>query len=353
MNETTNDLSENEIQTLIGMIELAEPVSTENNNGYIFFPANENEAKKYFRKYALPWESAYASLIIKGMLEKSKGCHVLTEEGKHAARKIRIERPPIWYWYKEYYRAVSESKAHSIHCKKLYGKDLSQDGFCDMYQLNRMIEMLDIKKGGVILDLGCGNGKIADYISDKTRSIVIGVDYIPEAIEQSNKLASIKMKNLKFILGDINNLTYEAKSFDYIISIDSLYMVHDLNSFVRNMNEFLKDGGKFAAFYSYEVSSHDKSNPSESLDPMGLPPGKTFHRNKISFEFVDFSKENHIHLQKKNRIIRRMKKQYEKEGNDFLYDSILSQSVEGDNPYDERTCNTRRYLYIAKRGDTF
>ena len=52
-----------------------------------------------------------------------------------------------------------------------------------------------------VLDVGCGNGKIAEYISDLTQASVTGIDYVPEAISHAQERTAEKRGRLSFIFG--------------------------------------------------------------------------------------------------------------------------------------------------------
>lgn len=221
-------LKEVEIQALIGMLELIEPIKTPNNSEYRFYPKTVEEAKKYFGKYQLDWVEAYDGLQSKGYLMQISGELCLTDSGKKEARRLRLDRPPIWYTYRHYYETVKDSEAHAEFCERLYGRNLSQDGFSDMNQINKLIELAQIKSTSVVLDLGCGSGLISEYISDVTGAVVYGIDYIPEAIEHAEERTTGKRERLKFYTGNLDYITFPQKSFHCIISIDSLYMPNNL-----------------------------------------------------------------------------------------------------------------------------
>ena len=130
-----NDLTESEIQTLIGMIELSRPVTTPNNSSeYIFFPKTEEDAKKYFGRFTVKWEDAYKNLIKHSYIENNESGYCLTEDGYVLASLLRLERSPLWYAYKGYYIDADQSNAHANFCKKVFGENLCQDGFADMKQ---------------------------------------------------------------------------------------------------------------------------------------------------------------------------------------------------------------------------
>ncbi len=95
------ELTEAEIQLLIALIELSQPVETSNNNFYSFYPKTFDEAGMYFRRFREDWTPAYQSLAAKGLLEGD----ALTPAGVDAANRLRAERPPIYYFYRDYYTA--------------------------------------------------------------------------------------------------------------------------------------------------------------------------------------------------------------------------------------------------------
>lgn len=42
-------------------------------------------------------------------------------------------------FYNEYYRAMLQSRAHSLFCERVYGKDLGQHGMADLEQIEAML----------------------------------------------------------------------------------------------------------------------------------------------------------------------------------------------------------------------
>jgi hypothetical protein len=68
-------------------------------------------------------------------------------------------RKPMYDVYQEYYERVGRSAAFSLYCERVFGVDLSQDGFSDMQQLDCMIALLGIGETDLCLDVGCGNGR--------------------------------------------------------------------------------------------------------------------------------------------------------------------------------------------------
>jgi len=52
-------------------------------------------------------------------------------------------------------------------------------------------------------------------------------------------------------------------------------------------------------------------------------------------------------MRRKNKVAKELKDLYLQEGNEFLYQKMLRESLDTDSIYDEKTCTIRRYLYHA------
>ena len=82
-------------------------------------------------------------------------------------------------FYDAYYAAVEHSQAHHAFCERVFGKDLCQHGFANLKQLELLMQVTRLGSAHRALDLGCGNGMIAEYLSDCTGAHITGLDYIP------------------------------------------------------------------------------------------------------------------------------------------------------------------------------
>lgn len=109
----------------------------------------------------------------------------------------------------------------------VYGKSYIQDILCGLkinissrafYQVNRLqtevlynkaLELADLKKDDLLLDLYCGAGTIGLAASSRVRK-VIGVEIVPEAIENAKENARINgITNTEFICGDAKKVAKE------------------------------------------------------------------------------------------------------------------------------------------------
>lgn len=328
----TDNYREDEIQALIILAELEFPIDTPNNITYKTFPSNTAEAQRYFRSYQTDLTSAYDTLQAQGMIEPYDNFWKLTSEGKEIAEQVRRARPPIYYWYREYHSAVENSQAFDEFSKRLFGENLGQHDFTDISQLHMMLEKVHLDSGSSVLDIGCGNGKVAEYISDLTGTKVTGIDYIPEAIETARKRTASKSHRLNFQIGDIENPADPGNSFDLVLSIDSMYF-SDADILLTVWKQLLKPNSHMVIFYL----SLDGSNISAVLEKHGL-----------FYDVYDLSREHWNHMQQKHAIVNKMKEKFELEGNLFVWENLMMESVADQSPYDSEKTPMRRYLYIIK-----
>jgi len=81
-------------------------------------------------------------------------------------RKMPVDtNPPMRDCYSNYYKATHSSKVYGVFCDRVIGGNFAQHGFSDMAQLDRLLAFLNLRPGDRVLDLGCGNGTMAEYIS--------------------------------------------------------------------------------------------------------------------------------------------------------------------------------------------
>ena len=334
----TDDYREDEIQALIVLAELTDPVENPNNNSYASFPKNMAEAQTYFRRNTLDLSKGLDSLRIRGLVRQEKDTWSLTPLGKDAADEIRWLRPPIYYWYRDFYTAIENSQAFSEYSIRVFGKNLGQHGFSDLKEIHKMLDLLKFDRTSEVLDIGCGNGGITEYVSDLTQASVTGTDYVPEAIAQAVKRTNDKRDRLHFRIANLEMLDFEAESFDAILSIDSIFFGREMKATLAALKKILKPGGQMAIFYS--------STAGEDL-PAALKD------NSLSYETYDLSREHHEHMQLKQRVASELQNAFEKEGNTFIWENIMRESLPGSEPYDQAIHKTSRYLYIARKTNRF
>lgn len=85
-------------------------------------------------------------------------------------------------------------------------------------------EFLELKKDDNVLDLYCGAGSIAIFISEKVKNVT-GVELIPDAIENAKENAKLnEVKNADFILSDIKDFFETINSSQKYISYNKVIL---------------------------------------------------------------------------------------------------------------------------------
>lgn len=105
--------------------------------------------------------------------------------------------------------------------------------------------IFDIKrKFGRALDLGCGRGHVSKQIFSESVDELVLADMSPTFLHQAETTEGIQVTK-KVI--DEENLSFEANSFDMVISCLSLHWINDLPGCFKRINNSLKNDGIFLA----------------------------------------------------------------------------------------------------------
>jgi cyclopropane fatty-acyl-phospholipid synthase-like methyltransferase len=281
----------------------------------------------YFRQYRQDWTEALSTFADQGLLACQEGAYILTKRGSVQAERLREARPPFYYWYKDYYQATRTSAAYAEFCERVFGRDFSQHGFSDMAQVDVMLARLNLGPKDRVLDLGCGNGAMAEYIAQETGARVSGIDYIPEAIRQAKERAESRPDRLSFYVGDIGHLVdaqgqlpFRPHSFDALIAVDTLYF-GDLKDTLRQMRCLLAPGGQMALFYGHNRYTSEGEFDPATLAPQRTPLGEALQVHDLRCETLDFSRADYEHAQLKKVVLEELRPALEAEGNLFLFEN--------------------------------
>lgn len=246
-------------------------------------------------------------------------------------------------WYTRYYTRAPFSAAHHDFCERVYGKDLCQHGYMDMAQLHKLLDVMHLSEKDYVLELGCGNGMVAEYISDATGAHIHGMDYIPTAIEQANARTETKRDRLRFEVGDINEIHFPGGMFTAIIAIDTLYF-SDLEDTIGRLKRMLKGRRQIGAYYTLILWNEEDDQA--ALQPHNTPLGQSLQKHELLYEPYDFA---HAEYERSKLILQlapEFKPRFEAEGNLFLYENRMVEA-EGNVRFYE-TGRFSRYLYHVK-----
>jgi trans-aconitate methyltransferase len=104
-----------------------------------------------------------------------------------------------------------------------------------------VLELLDIKPGERILDLGCGTGYLTSQIQQHG-AIVTGIDASPEMVEK----AHATYPDVEFFVANGTDFHF-AEKFDAVFSNATLHWIKDADACIKSVYNALKPGGRFVA----------------------------------------------------------------------------------------------------------
>ena len=238
--------------------------------------------------------------------------------------------------YQDFYQMAEKSQAFSEYCKKAFGADFSQDGFSDVSQIDAILQAARLDSGMAVLDIGCGNGKMLQYIHRVTDAEVYGFDYSEQAIAFARNHSDFPSH---FSVGAIGEMNYPADSFDLIVSLDTMYFAPDMAAVVRQIYSWLKPGGQF--FCAYQEG--DVMPKTENAHSTVL--AQAFRQNGFDYTVENWTRRVYSLLLKKREAALLFRPDFEAEGNLEWYDVILHQTDEALLPFAEFEQRNARYLY--------
>ena len=173
-------------------------------------------------------------------------------------------------------KKILRVKANKTEIKNMYAKFSKMFGLIEKSEKSlrkRGLEMISLKKGEKVLEIGFGRGttlvEIAKQVGSKGE--IHGIDLTPEMVALASELFSKnKISNARIIEGDARSLPYENKYFDavYIASTLELFDTPDIPVVLKEIRRVLKSTGRLC------VISMPKE---EREDTKGLKLYEWFH----------------------------------------------------------------------------
>ena len=154
------------------------------------------------------------------------------------------------------------------------------------------LKKYDLKNDGVLLDVGCGEGRhIFGVMQDYPLMKCIGIDMDHESIKIAEEgydyFKSISHAGAEFLKGSAYNIPFPDNFFDLVICSEVLEHLHEYNDAVKEMHRVLKPGGKLYA--SVPASWPEKICWNLSKDYQNQPGGhlRIFNQKKLVSEIQE------------------------------------------------------------------
>lgn len=147
--------------------------------------------------------------------------------------------------------------------------------------LNRLIDYLTQKsRPTAILDLGSGNGWMANRLAQIPDSNVYAVDLNRTELEQGARVFS-STASLRFIYGDIFDGIFQPASFDLILLASSVQYFSDIQKLIKRLLELLKKYGEIhfidSPFYTKKSAVEAKRRSIDYYQKLGYPGMADFY----------------------------------------------------------------------------
>lgn len=136
-----------------------------------------------------------------------------------------------------------------------------------------------LKKGSLVLDIGCGNGHTTALLATHTIN-VIGID-----LSESPVWQTFENYGARFVVADALNLPFKCEKFDAVISFGVMEHLKDDDGFINQVYRILKKGG-----YNFVFNLPNKYGLSEVLGQVlgGIEPhDRKYTKNEIATLFYD------------------------------------------------------------------
>lgn len=245
-------------------------------------------------------------------------------------------------WYNEYYRRAVASRVHAEFCESVYGIDLCQHGLMQIEELDFLVSQ--IRSHTKVLEIGCSNGYITEYIHDRTEATILGLDFSDVAIEQAIRRTKEKSATLRFACVDLAEEECPGDGYDYILLIDSIYFLGDFKGALKRFYNRLGESGKMVVTV---FQTKEDGDPDEVLTADGTMLAQNLQELGYTYTGHDFTKEVREHGTRNYQIGEELKGAFEAEGNKFLYEARAAEN----RYFKEKAENEEivRYMYIISR----
>ena len=123
-----------------------------------------------------------------------------------------------------------------------WNADLYDDKHAFVFKFGEsVLDLLDVKPGEAVLDLGCGTGHLTKQLKDKGAEVT-GIDASADMIEHAQK----EFPGVDYRVADGSNF-HLNKSFDAVFSNAALHWMTKPDDVIKCVYDSLKPGGRFVA----------------------------------------------------------------------------------------------------------
>jgi len=125
-------------------------------------------------------------------------------------------------------------------------RDSESPAEAQLKMLSHCVEILGLRGGEEVLDIGCGHGGTLIYLAREFGCSGTGLTISPKQTRIANENAARASlgNRLSFVIGDADRFSFPADAFDVVWLMESSEHFQDKAGFFRNVARTLRAGGK-------------------------------------------------------------------------------------------------------------
>ncbi|MFY1638103.1 class I SAM-dependent methyltransferase [Solwaraspora sp. WMMB335] len=153
--------------------------------------------------------------------------------------------------YADFYPHQAASVTLRRIYQQVYGDDYPDElepfGFVTRTDLARLSEVLSLRSGQLLVDVGCGRGGPGIAVAKAAGARLIGLDVVDSALAGAAAAARrLGLAGAEFRRASFTTTGLDAASCDAVMSVDVLWMVWNKQAAIAEIARVLRPGGRFA-----------------------------------------------------------------------------------------------------------
>ncbi len=111
-----------------------------------------------------------------------------------------------------------------------------------------LLDLLSFRPGQIVVDLGCGDGKVTRMLLDKADGFaVVAVDQSADRLKEAEANVASAISRVTFSCGSAENLSSVVPAkVDAVVFCNAIHMISDKARVITEISKVLKQGGLFA-----------------------------------------------------------------------------------------------------------
>ncbi|OIU69633.1 class I SAM-dependent methyltransferase [Rossellomorea aquimaris] len=137
----------------------------------------------------------------------------------------------------------------------------------EMVPVEKVLQLLHLKKDDLVADLGCGNGYLTLPIAKEVDTKVHAVDLQQEMLEYlQHRAGEAGVSNIEYKKSSLEYLRFNKNTLDKIVSAFVLHEVPGLTKVFQDLSDMLKDDGLWLIL-DWEAVESEMGPPLEERIP--------------------------------------------------------------------------------------